>query len=260
MKLILISVILMFSKTLSAQALTDYVLIKGGKFLMGSENNIDERPIHWVKLSDFYILSHEVTNAEYVVFLNEVGNQFEKHIQWINIEGKWRNYRSRIFEADSIFYVEKGYENHPVNFVNWYGAAAYAKWIGGRLPTEAEWEYIAYLSEQEIKNKNDSLQNYALLKQNSGYKLSPVKTLNPILSIYDLYGNLSEWCSDWYFANYYNQSKRKNPLGPTTGDQKIIRGGSFATNIKSVNKSNRRATSPTNHNFTIGFRVVKPAK
>ncbi|MBN2664425.1 MAG: SUMF1/EgtB/PvdO family nonheme iron enzyme [Bacteroidales bacterium] len=260
MKLILLSITLFFPLLFCAQVSSDYVFINGGKFKMGSTINNDEKPIHTVKISDFYILNHEVTNSEYATFLNVVGNQFESHIQWINIEGEWRNCKCRIFEQDSTYYVEKGYENYPVTFVNWYGANAYAKWVGGQLPTEAQWEYVAYLSEQEIINTNVDIKKYALVKQNSEYKVNPVKTTDPLLDIYDLFGNLAEWCSDWYFVDYYKKSARKNPLGPPLGDQKVIRGGSFATNITAVNKSNRRASSPTNHNITIGFRVVKLAK
>lgn len=256
----LLILILFMSQVVFSQNISDYVFIEGGIFKMGSKNGSeDEKDVHKVKISNFYVLNHEVTNAEFVTFLNEMGNQFENHVLWINLDGFWRDIKCRIYQKEETFYVEEGYENYPVIFVNWYGANAYAKWAGGRLPTEAEWEYIADLSVKSLNYPNN-LNDYAFYKENSDYKLHPVKQKLPIIGIYDLFGNLSEWCYDWYSVDYYKNSKYKNPQGAFMGDQKIKRGGSFATLSSSVKKYNRKASSPTNNNLTIGFRIVIDTK
>ena len=248
-----------FFQIIYGQNTSDYVFIKGGKFKMGSENDIDELPIHKVKISAFYVLNHEVTNAEYCQFLNDEGNQFENHVKWINLNGKWQNEKCRIYEKDSIFYVENGYENYPVVFVNWWGANAFCNWVGGRLPTEAEWEYLAYLSTENIEFNVEYLEKYAVFKNNSNGIYSEIKSKNKnSIEIYDLFGNLSEWCNDWYSYKYYSISKKTNPQGPKNGVQKVKRGGSWVNKSSSISVTNRKASASINYNITVGFRVVIP--
>ncbi len=238
----------------------DYVFVKGGKFVMGNDSsNYDERPAHKVKLSDFYVSKTEVTNAQFVKFLNEKGNQRQGNTMWIDLDGKWRTYHNPIYQEDGKFYVKPGYENYPVMFVSWWGAEAYCKWAGGRLPTEAEWEYLARLQFKNNSIAPDTLEKYAVFKQNSGYHPNPVATKQPTKpEIYDLLGNMAEWCFDWYDDTYYSHAKHKNPLGPENGQMKVLRGGSWATPAKSIYPTNRRAAGPDNNNITIGFRVVIP--
>jgi formylglycine-generating enzyme required for sulfatase activity len=237
---------------------TDYVFVKGGKFFMGNNAIPDETPRHKVYVDDFYILNHEVTNAEFVNFLNEKGNRFEGNTVWIQLSGRWRNEKCRIYQKDSLFFVEKGYENYPVYFVSWWGAEAYAEWCGGRLPTEAEFEYLSQKLYDTIVFDSVNLDKYVVFKENSGYKPAKVMTKNSLLGIYDLLGNMSEWCYDWYSADYYSQSLRKNPQGAKIGKQKVKRGGSWATKFSSFSPTNRKASNPNNNNITIGFRVVIP--
>ncbi|MBN2894084.1 MAG: SUMF1/EgtB/PvdO family nonheme iron enzyme [Bacteroidales bacterium] len=258
-KLFLISICVFFILNINAQAPENYVFIKGGKYKMGSKNQPDEIPIHKVKISDFYVLDHEVTNAEYVIFLNEKGNQHEGNTMWIDINGKWESENCKIYEKDSIFYVEKGFENYPVVFVSWWGANAYCKWIGGRLPTEAEWEYLAKLSLPYKEISIDTLDKYAVYSESEHYKYYEIKSKEILPSgVYDLFGNLSEWCQDWYSPYYYKNSEKENPTGPEKGDQKVKRGGSWANKAKSITPSNRKASNPNNNSITIGFRVVIP--
>ena len=232
---------------------SSFVFIKGGKFQMGSNSaQIDEKPVHKVKISDFYISKYEVTNLQYAVFLNEKGNQFEANTIWIDLQGSWRDEKCRIYMKDSVFLVEKGYENYPVAFVSWYGANAYCKWKNGRLPTEAEWEYIAKFD----ISYTDSLQNIAVLKSNSNSKINQGGTKQAnILGIYDLYGNMSEWCYDWYQPKY-TKKRKKNPQGNNFGEMKCRRGGSWYSPPKNIYPTNRKASNPNNNNVTIGFRVV----
>lgn len=235
-----------------------WIYVKGGKFKMGSKKDPDEQPVHKVKINDFYILNHEVTNAEFCRFLNIFGNKFEGNAPWIQLTGRWRTYKCRIYENNGKFYVEKGYENYPVTFVSWWGAEKYAQWIGGRLPTEAEWEYIASKIADTLTISSQNIQKYGWFKENSGYHLHRTKEKKSLNGIYDFFGNLSEWCYDWYSPSYYAVSPKKNPLGPDKGRQKVLRGFNWAAYAKSFYITNRRAIIPDENNITIGFRVVIP--
>ncbi len=245
--------------SLNAQIDSTFVFVHGGRFLMGSDaGQEDERPVHRVRVSDFYVSRTEVTNAQFVKFLNAKGNQRQGNTQWIDLNGSWRGYKNPIYEKDGKFYVRPGYENYPVMFVSWWGAEAYCEWVGGRLPTEAEWEYLA---RQAFAGNlpGDSLLAVALVRENSGYRPNPVAQKKPTPpGVYDLFGNMAEWCYDWYDAEYYKHSRRKNPMGPENGQMKVIRGGSWETFASSVRPTNRAALGPDNNNITVGFRVVIP--
>ncbi len=239
-----------------------FVFVKGGKFFMGNDHGqYDERPRHKVRVSSFYVSKTEVTYAQFVKFLNAKGNQFQGNTKWIDLNGKWRTFKCPIYKKNGRFYVKKGFENYPVAFVSWWGAEAFCEWKGGRLPTEAEWEYLARLQFNADSIPIDSLRRYAVFRENSGYHPNPVATKQPTRpGIYDLFGNQAEWCYDWYDDHYYQKSKRRNPLGPPDGQMKVVRGGSWATHAKSISPANRRAAGPDNNNITIGFRVVIPTK
>ena len=242
-----------------SQNLSEYVFIEGGKYKMGSNDDSDELPVHLVKISDFYVLNHEVTNAEFVQFLNSKENQGNRHKNYINLDGKWRDYKCRIYEDEGAYYVDSGYKNYPVVFVSWWGANAYCNWVGGRLPTEAEWEYLAFLSTKNNEISINYLDDFAVYKNNSNGIYSKIKSKKQnSIKIYDLFGNLSEWCNDWYSSSYYLQSPKKNPQGPKQGVQKVKRGGSWINNSASISVTNRKATAPDNSNITVGFRVVIP--
>jgi len=256
-KTVIIFLLLFFSiNIIIAQSITDFVFVKGGKFKMGAKNENDENPVHVVKINDFYVLNHEVTNAEFAEFLNDKRKHYDNHLEWINLSYKWNNEKCRIYIKNNSYFVEKGYENYPVTMVNWYGAQSYCQWIGGRLPTEAEWEYLAKKSLENIEFNEKTMSNYAVFEENSQNIFAPICSKRRILGIYDLFGNMSEWCSDWYSPDYYSKKEKKNPYGPSKGVQKVVRGGSWATKFSSISTTNRRASSPKNYNITIGFRVV----
>ncbi len=232
------------------------VFVKGGTFKMGSKlGEKDELPVHKVKISDFYIGKHEVTNSEFVEFLNEKGNIYEHNSYWINVKGHWRDLKCNIYQKNNYFFVEQGYENYPVNYVNWYGANAYCKWKGGRLPTEAEWEYASTNYKNNANNRN--IDEIAWYSVNSDNKIQQVGAKKPnAFGIYDMQGNLWEWCSDWYNAEYYAKSKRKNPQNLVKADYKVMRGGSWANDKTMLRISNRNAVKPNTNKINLGFRIV----
>jgi len=252
--LFLLFFVCLFITNSFAQPDTGLVYVPSGSFKMGSKTGeADEQPVHKVKISGFYIGKYEVSNREFAEFLNVKGNQFEHNVLWINIDGHWRDLKCRIYEKDSSFFVEKGYEDYPVNFVSWDAANAYCKWKGGRLPTEAEWEYIA----KKFSHSPDSLEYYHWHAANSENKIHKIGagTAN-LLGIYNLQGNLWEWCADWYDNHYYEKSPRKNPLNMVPNDYKVIRGGSWANNKKMLNPSNRNAIKPNINKINVGFRIA----
>ena len=239
------------------------IFVKGSTFKIGDKiGEKDEIPVHRVKLSDFYIGEYEVTNAQFVQFLNKKGNQYEDHSYWINIDGKWRGLKCRIYFNSNEFFVEKGFENHPVNFVSWYGANAYCKWKDGRLPTEAEWEYAARGGVDTrhtlyLQPRGNIVDEYAWYSSNSDNIINEVGNKKPnALGIYDMQGSLWEWCSDWYDAKFYVKSKRKNPQNLNKADYKVLRGGSWANDKEMLRLTNRNALNPNTNKINLGFRIV----
>jgi formylglycine-generating enzyme required for sulfatase activity len=242
--------------------------VKGGTFQMGSnDGENDEKPIHAVTLSDFAIGKFEVTNAQLCQFLNEKGNQTEDGVEWVNLKGRYENEKCRIQYQSKGFVVEKGYEDYPVIYVNYYGAIAYCQWLSSktnktyRLPTEAEWEYAARGGEKSqgfIYSGSNKIGDVAWYSANSDNKTHIVgkKAANE-LGLHDMSGNVWEWCSDWYNENYYNNSPAQNPKGADTGSSRVLRGGSwYILNLK-CRSSFRHKYFPSYRYYYVGFRVVR---
>ncbi len=204
------------------------VFVAGGTFLMGSPDDIGlptEHPQHEVTLNDFYISKYEISNAQFANFLNANGNLLEEGVPYINIQA----HLCEIEETDGKFKPKAGKENFPVSFVNWYGAKAYCQWVGGRLPTEAEWEYVARggcKSKGYIYSGSNTIDDIAWYNNNSENSSHQVGTKQPNeLGVYDMSGNQFEWCNDWF--SDYNAEAQYNPQGAANGTMKILRGGSW---------------------------------
>ncbi|MFN0175795.1 MAG: SUMF1/EgtB/PvdO family nonheme iron enzyme [Saprospiraceae bacterium] len=270
------------SATTPSNPQANMVLVRGGTFQMGSTEGTDEQPIHSVTVSDFYMSKYEVTNAEFVKFLNVKGNQTEGGKTWIDLDGKWEDEKCRIYQSGNSFKVESGYENYPVIYVSWYGATAYCQWLGSqyRLPTEAEWEYAAgngsrhtkyswgngdpsgkkggNVSDQTAKAKFSyfsAFENYT-----DGYiYTAPVGQFDANdFGLYDMSGNVWEWCSDWYDEAYYKNSPSKDPKGPTTAkDYRVLRGGSWGDYPENCRVASRLRNYPNARFSAGGFRVVR---
>ncbi|MBN4067364.1 SUMF1/EgtB/PvdO family nonheme iron enzyme [Simkania negevensis] len=236
---------------------TEMVTIKGGTFLRGSyDGNRDEMPKHQIELDAFCIDIHCVTNEQFIRFLEYLAG--EKDSQNHDII---RFKESRIRKRSGKLSIESGYSKHPLVGVTWYGAVAYAKWLGKRLPTEAEWEIASrggvenaiYPTGERIEKKHanffSSDSTAVMSYAPNGYKL------------YDIIGNVYEWCQDWYGYNYYEVSVQEpyNPTGPIQGVYRVLRGGCWKSLKEDLRCSHRHRNNPGTFNATCGFRCAKNA-
>ena len=247
---------------------SSFVFLKNGHFFLGcNTGDADEIPTKKIYINSFYISKYEVTNKEFCTFLNAVKPKKSDLKKYINLNGKFQNLKCRIYLKDSIFFIEKGFEYFPVTFVSWFGADAYCKFAGGRLPTETEWEYAAKGGKQSVisnifhkyiyagSNKPDEIAWYRNNSENKIHKIGQKKPNR--VHIFDMNGNAEEWCADWYSPEFYRICPVKNPQGPEKGRMKVHRGGSWYNTSKVLRITNRRASKPVTENSTIGFRVVK---
>jgi sulfatase modifying factor 1 len=292
---------------------TGMVFIKGGEFLMGSDEFPDSRPLHSVFVDSFWMDTHEVTNAEFARFVEATGYKtvaerpldpkdypgvpldklvpgsavFTPPAQEVSLDNplQWWEYVAGASwqHPEGPQSTIKGRENYPVIHVCHEDAVAYAKWAGKRLPTEAEWEFaaragrgnstfywgselkpggkwVANIYQGNFPDKNALEDGYAAA--------APVKSFpaNPY-GLYDMDGNVWEWCQDLYRPDYYQKSEKKNPKGPSDsydpdepGVIKYVqRGGSFLCSdqycirYKAGSRGKGEVSSGSNN---LGFRCV----
>lgn len=240
------------------------VLIPSGEFIMGSEvgpGELDEYPPHKVRISAFYMDRYEVTNREFCAFLNEKGNRTEGGVTWLDLKDE----DCLIQREENRFVPKAGYANHPVVEVSWYGAAAYAQWAHKRLPTEAEWEYACRAGTTTWYNVGKTIgeaqANYTGRDPQGRWTgLAPVGSFEPnAWGLYDMHGNVWEWCNDWYSPDYYKKSPTENPAGPTAGFGRVARGGSWLglDDAFILRSSNRVEFEPVTRHGDLGFRCAR---
>ena len=219
----------------------EIVLIPAGSFEMGDhfgDGEGDELPVHTVQLDAFYMDVHEVTVGQFREFVNQSGYKYD---------GSWNDV-ARYSPGDE----------YPMVNVNWNDATAYAKWAGKRLPTEAEWEYVA---RGGLVGKRYPWGD-KVSHDNANYDVKVGKTTvvgsYPAngYGLYDMGGNVWEWCQDWYGGDYYNNSPTKNPSGPGTGSSRVLRGGYWNSSTNLLRVANRCNSSPDNRYNSFGFRCV----
>jgi len=232
--------------------LTEMVVIEGGTFLRGSNNGArDEMPRHAVHLPSFAIDCHPVTNEQFVRFLLAMGGEKDA-----NNNDIIRLRDSRIRKNGGKLTIESGYSKHPAVGVSWYGAMAYAKWVGKRLPTEAEWEVAAYGGTESAQYPTgDDVERSGANFFNSD--TTSVLSYPPNgYGLYDVAGNVYEWCTDWYGYHYYETSMQEpeNPTGPAQGVYRVLRGGCWKSLKEDMRCSHRHRNNPGIMNGTYGFR------
>ncbi len=235
------------------------VLVPAGPFPMGvppgdRDGGRDEYPRHQVDLDAFYIDKHEVTNGRYQQFVKAAGHRIPQH----------PNNPARTLWKDGR--VSDAVAERPAVNVDWHDADAYCKWAGKRLPTEAEWEKAAKGTEDRRfpwGNVEPTAKHLNFNQQWIGEK-----TLMPVGSYelgkspygaYDMAGNVWEWVADWYDDRYYEKSPAKNPRGPNTGADKILRSSGWAVETPMVRIFTRVKSDPLIRNESTGFRCAMDA-
>ncbi len=218
------------------------VYVPSGTFLMGSDDGqSDEQPPHEVTLDDFWIDQTEVTNKQYALCVADSACEKSGRSDDNDFNGA----------------------QQPVVSVDWFNAKAYCEWAGSRLPSEAQWEYAARGVEDNTYPWGNELATCDLLNYNRCVGgTTAVSSYSPEgdswVGASDMAGNVREWVADWYDSAYYDESVSENPLGPTTGSRKVLRGGSWSINAYVTRASDRDFLTPTARDFSIGFRCVAP--
>ena len=247
------------------------VLIPAGSFQMGGaddEASFDERPVHTVHLDAFYMDVYEVTNAQFKAFV-DANPQWQKD----NIEDRFSEGSYLRDWSGNDYPVGK--TDHPVRYVSWYAAMAYAEWAGKRLPTEAEWEYAARggLAGQKYPWGNtitDADANY-------GSNVSDTTSVGAYpangYGLHDMAGNVREWCLDAYDWGFYAVSENsRNPIAGGKSIQwlrenftsiptdltRVLRGSSWFDGALFVRVAYRVGSPPAPPNLSHGFRCVRP--
>jgi formylglycine-generating enzyme required for sulfatase activity len=234
--------------------LTEMVVVPGGSYTRGSnEGARDEMPRHHVNLASFALDIHQVTNEQFVRFLQAMGGEKDR-----NNNDIIRLRDARIKRSAGKLVIESGFAKHPVVGVTWYGATAYARWIGKRLPTEAEWETAATGGRDTFAypTGNDIERTEANFFSSD---TTPVMSYSPnAYGFFDMAGNVYEWCQDWYAYNYYDASALEptNPLGPPQGVYRVLRGGCWKSLKEDLRCSHRHRNNPGTVNGTYGFRCA----
>ena len=165
---------------------------------------------------------------------------------------------SRIRRSAGKLVIESGYAKHPVIGVSWYGALGYAKWVGKRLPTEAEWEIAAKGGfEEAIYPSGDDIEKFQANFFSSDTTATMSYSPNGY-GLYDMAGNVYEWCQDWYDYNYYEHSAQEpsEPKGPLQGVYRVLRGGCWKSLKEDLRVSHRHRNNPGTINRTYGFRCA----
>ena len=268
---------------------TEMVLVPEFDFLMGCADGDhrcydNELPSHFVDMPDYYIDLYEVTYEQYAAYLN-AANPLNECEGGYCFRTFWPVSLSVLYyQTDGTWTVLSGWEDRPVGGVTWYGAATYCEYVGKRLPTEAEWEKAAKSDtgkfiypwgvnwSQEAANSFDSSDPYE-----TGFKpeSTPVgyydgsdhdgeyetRDGSSPFGIYDLCGNAAEWVSDRYDAYYYDDEPTggwDNPQGPTEGNRRVIRGGSWASAPTGITMRNsyRDSYPPEGATDWLGFRCA----
>jgi len=242
------------------------VYVPSGWFLMGSSDDDwaaedDEKPQHRVWLDGYWIDRTEVTYTQFRQFIEDGG--YSRREYWTDEGWAWKEGEGRT-QPGFWDAPEFNKPDHPVGGVAWHEAAAYARWAGARLPTEAEWEKAARGTDgRRLPWGNERDPSRANTRESGLGGAAPVGSFPEGASPYgalDIVGNVWEWVADRYDENYYSHSLERNPQGPDGGGYPVVRGGSwlgFWDRARSANRSYSRPP-PLGSSYHIGFRLVLP--
>ncbi|MFW5691031.1 MAG: SUMF1/EgtB/PvdO family nonheme iron enzyme [Chloroflexota bacterium] len=263
------------------------VRVEGGTFTMGTDQieiraavdecvqrdggdcqvsyGADSVPAHQVTIDTFWMEQTEVTNAQYVAFLDALGPGSHRNAcgGFLCVQTTAENEFSLITFDSQNYDIGELQQNFPVVGVTWYGAQEYCETLGGRLPTEAEWERAARGDDGRIYPwGNTWVMEYARTSRpervNVPLEVGSVGVNASPYGVLDMAGNVSEWVSDWFSATYYNQpaASDPNPQGPSSGSDKVVRGGSWDTVPFFTRAVHRQHFRPDDPSLDRGFRCA----
>ena len=254
------------------------VLIPAGEFQMGSDDadsGVNEQPVHTVHVDVFYMDTHEVTNLDFKRFVLANPQWQKSRIPKVLHNGNYLKH------WDNSNNYPAGKANHPVIFVSWYAAMAYAEWAGKRLPTEAEWEKAARGSKAGLKYPwgntiSSTRANYGQSWNGKSTAAIPTRVVGSYAAngygLYDMAGNVWEWCLDAYNKDFYFSSPSRNPLSDVNTisnlelitdnytdvkSSRVLRGGSWGLSATYVRVASRVNSTPSNTGNYFGFRCAR---
>lgn len=249
------------------------VLIPPTTFMMGATKDDplaegDEFSLHEVTVDGYYIDLYEVTVTQYAVFINEIGGYVSKCNGFLCLATHFETINSYMTDELTGYIARPGFENHPINNVTWHGADAYCHWVGGRLPTEAEWELAARGHDGRLYPWGNTVPDdtLAIFGNPAFTNLQAVDSRPDGLSPFGLYnmaGNVKEWVQDGYDAIYYERGETINPSAPAANNysEHVLRGGGYRSPAADLRVTNREAERATEFQgiSDVGFRCVVPA-
>ena len=252
-----------------------FVFVQGGTFPMGSSSGeSDEKPVHNVTVSSFYIGKTEVTQAQWKAVMGNNPSYFKgdnrpvECVSWYDAI-VFCNKLSKMDKKTPVYSVNGKTDPDTWGYTPCQGDSISGTITmntgasGYRLPTEAEWEYAAWGGNKRKGYKysgSDNLGTVAWYDDNSGYETHNMATKAPNeLGLYDMSGNVWEWCWDWYDSSYYSKSPASNPSGDSSGSDRVYRGGCYFNDDIFCRVAFRYYGSPGCRIGDIGFRVVCPS-
>lgn len=230
---------------------TVLINIPSGEFIMGSNGANGDEPEHKVYLDSYWIDKTEVTNAKYKICVNSGECQTPHGEEYI----------SDFLGFDLIsYYMDESYADYPVVGVSWLDAKSYCEWADRRLPTEAEWEKAARgINSNTFPWGEDMVScEYANYNECDGFPIkvdSFLSSASPY-GVLNMAGNVWEWVNDWYDSNYYNESPYQNPSGPISGEQRVLRGGSWSYFVEGLATTYRLSNVSEFVSSDIGIRCA----
>lgn len=225
------------------------VLVPSGQFMMGSREDMagdkDELPAHPVYLDAYYIDQYEVTTSRYATFFKETNREVPRYWPGAALDELGRK---------------------PVVGVDWNDATEYCSWVGKRLPTEAEWEKAARGTDRRLypwgneapdKTRAHFSKVELYFKYGVFHDVGSFEAGKSPYGLYDMAGNVDEWVADWYDRQYYSKSPSRNPTGPLSGEDRVLRGGAWNFDSVGVRSASRNRNRPTIRIDNIGFRCAQ---
>lgn len=263
-RIIILIFFIFFTSTVSSQKEIKMVLVNGGSFEMGSESDLfkDETPKHTVTINSFYISQYEISFDDYSAFCNVAGYSEPYGMQGFPAANiKWEravmmcNWLSQRDGFDEAYTIKRKVKEKIFNVTCDFNSDGY------RLPTEAEWEYAAkggHRSKDYLFSGSNSPYLVAWFSETyQGIEHKSGELLPNELGLYDMSGNIAEWCWDYYNELYYKNKAVDNPTGPDKGIKRVYRGGTRRDKMVNIELTRRSFLEQNKKNLYLGFRIVR---